>query len=78
MATKEISENAQMAARVNETLATNLTSVNQAITQTKDSSSTVLSASEQLAAEADRLARAVAKFFDDLRSGARHETSRAA
>jgi methyl-accepting chemotaxis protein len=75
MATKEISENAQMAAQVNETLATNIASVNRAITQTKDSSGTVLSASEQLAAEADRLARAVAKFFDDLRSDTKRDAA---
>jgi methyl-accepting chemotaxis protein len=75
MATKEISENAQMAAQVNETLAGNIASVNRAITDTKDSSGTVLSASEDLAAEADRLARAVAKFFDDLRSGGSREAA---
>jgi methyl-accepting chemotaxis protein len=78
MATKEISENAQMAAQVNETLATNLASVNRAIAETKDSSGTVLSASEHLAVEADHLARAVAKFFDDLRSDAKREASQAA
>jgi methyl-accepting chemotaxis protein len=70
VATKEISENAQMAAQVNETLATNISSVNRAIAETKDSSGQVLSASEQLAAEADRLSGSVAQFFDDLRSGA--------
>jgi methyl-accepting chemotaxis protein len=68
VATKEISENAQMAAQVNETLAANIASVNRAIGQTRESSGTVLSASEHLAAEADRLARAVKKFFDDLRA----------
>jgi methyl-accepting chemotaxis protein len=78
VATKEISENAQMAAQVNETLATNIASVNQAIAHTKESSGTVLSASEHLAVEADRLARAVAKFFDDLRSGADREAAPAA
>jgi methyl-accepting chemotaxis protein len=70
VATKEISANAQMAAQVNETLATNISSVNRAIAATKDSSGTVLSASEHLAAEADHLARAVGQFFNDLRSGA--------
>jgi len=68
VATKEISQNAQMAAQVNETLAVNISSVNRAMAVTKDSSSTVLSASEQLTTEADRLSRAVAKFFDDLRA----------
>ncbi len=68
VATKEISENAQMAAQVNETLAANIASVNRAIGQTKESSGTVLSASEHLAVEADHLAAAVKKFFDDLRS----------
>jgi methyl-accepting chemotaxis protein len=53
---------------VNETLAANIASVNRAIGQTKESSGTVLSASEHLAIEADRLAGAVKKFFDDLRS----------
>jgi methyl-accepting chemotaxis protein len=72
VATKEISENAHMAAQVNETLAANIASVNRAIGQTKESSGTVLSASEHLAAEADHLAGAVKKFFDDLHSdGAR-------
>jgi len=78
VATKDISENAHMAARVNETLATNIASANRAITLTKESSGTVLSASEHLAAEADRLARAVAKFFDDLRSGGGREVAPAA
>ncbi len=68
VATKEISENAQMAAQVNETLAANIASVNRAIADTKESSGTVRSSSEQLATEADNLARAVTKFFDDLRS----------
>jgi len=78
VATKEISQNAQMAAQVNETLAVNISSVNRAMAVTKDSSGTVLSASEQLAAEADRLARAVTKFFDDLRAGEAKEAPRAA
>jgi methyl-accepting chemotaxis protein len=68
VATREISQNAQMAAQVNETLAANISSVNHAIVATKDSSGSVLSASEQLGAEADRLARAVTQFFDDLRA----------
>ena len=68
VATKEISENAQMAAQVNETLAANIASVNRAIAHTKESSGSVRSASEQLATEADHLARSVTKFFDDLRS----------
>ncbi len=62
--------NAQMAAQVNQTLATNIASVNRAIGETKDSASMVLSASEQLASEADHLTRAVAAFFADLQSGA--------
>ena len=78
VATREISQNAQMAAQVNETLATNIASVNQAITQTKGQSGTVLSASEQLAGEADRLARAVAKFFEDLRADAKRDAAAAA
>src|SRR5262249_27965684 len=53
IATKEISENAHMAAQVNETLAANIASANRAMAETKDSSGMVLSASEQLAAEAD-------------------------
>ena len=78
VATKEISENAQMAAQVNQTLAANIASVNQAMTHTKDASGTVLSASEHLAAEADRLARAVTKFFEDLRAGGKREAASAA
>jgi methyl-accepting chemotaxis protein len=69
VATKEISANAQMAADVNETLATNISSVNRAIAATKDSSGQVLSASEHLAVEADHLAQAVARFFDELHAG---------
>ena len=68
VATQEISANAQMAAQVNATLAANISSVNRAIVATKDSSGMVLAASEQLAGEADRLARAVTQFFDDLRN----------
>jgi len=75
VATREISQNAQMAAQVNETLATNISSVNRAIGETKDSSGMVLSASEQLAGEADHLARAMKKFFEDLRSGAAREAA---
>jgi methyl-accepting chemotaxis protein len=70
VATREISANAQMAAQVNEALATNITSVNRAIAQTKDSSGKVLSAADQVAAQADHLAKAVGKFFEDLRAGA--------
>jgi len=69
VATQEISANAQMAAEVNATLAANISSVNSAIAATKDSSGEVLSASEQLAVEADHLAQAVARFFDELRAG---------
>jgi methyl-accepting chemotaxis protein len=69
VATQEISANAQMAAEVNATLADNISSVNRAIAATKDSSGEVLSASEQLAVEADHLAQAVARFFDELHAG---------
>jgi len=69
VATKEISGNAQMAARVNSSLAANVASLNRAVAETKDSSGMVLSASEQLAEEANHLASAVARFFGDLRSG---------
>jgi methyl-accepting chemotaxis protein len=78
VATKEISGNAQMAAQVNETLASNISSVSRAITDAKDSSSQVLSASEHVAAEADRLARAVTQFFHDLRASDAPGMSRAA
>src|SRR5579883_1191900 len=69
VATKEISANAHMAAEGNETLATNISSVNRAIAQTRESSGQVLSASGHLAVEADHLAKAVARFFDELRAG---------
>ena len=69
VATQEISANAQMAAQVNETLAANISSVNRAIVATKDSSGEVLSASAHLAVEADHLAQAVARFFDELHAG---------
>ena len=72
LATKEISSNAQMAAQVNVTLAANIASVNRAIAAAKDSSGEVRSASEQLTAEADHLARSVTTFFDNLH-GAAHK-----
>jgi methyl-accepting chemotaxis protein len=70
LATKEISTNAHMAAQVNETLAANIASANRAIGAAKESSGEVLTASGQLATEADHLAHAVAAFFNDLRSDA--------
>jgi methyl-accepting chemotaxis protein len=69
MATRDISENAQMAADANATLATNIGAVSRAIGETKDSAAMVLSASEHLTAQADHLARAVTRFFRDLRTG---------
>ncbi|HEU5273061.1 MAG TPA: methyl-accepting chemotaxis protein [Xanthobacteraceae bacterium] len=68
LATKEISSNAQMAAQVNESLAANIASVNSAIGATRDSAGTVLTASGQLAGEADKLTQAVTRFFERLRS----------
>jgi methyl-accepting chemotaxis protein len=76
LATKEISSNAQMAAQANETLAANIATVNRAIGEARDSAGTVLTSSEHLAGEADRLAQAVTQFFAKLRADA--ESSEAA
>ena len=67
VATQEISSNAQMAAQVNEALAGNISSASRAIAATRDSSGEVQSTSDHLASAADRLAAAVARFFEDLR-----------
>ena len=66
-ATREISANAQLAAEGNSTLVANIGSLTEAIENTNKGSSSVLSASSDLASTAERLSREVEKFFHDLR-----------
>ena len=68
-ATREISANAQSAAQGNETLVTNINSLNSAIGETNTAAASVLSASDDLASVAETLSREVEKFFRNLRSG---------
>jgi len=67
-ATREISANAQLAAEGNSTLVLNIGSLNDSIENTNKGASSVLSASSDLAATAERLSREVEKFFRDLRA----------
>ncbi len=67
-ATREISQNAQLAADGNSTLVANIGSLNDAIANTNKGASSVLSASTDLASTAERLSREVEKFFQDLRA----------
>ena len=68
-ATREISSNAQLAADGNSILVANIGSLSDAIENTNKGASSVLSASGDLAATAERLSREVEKFFGDLRAG---------
>jgi methyl-accepting chemotaxis protein len=68
-ATREISSNAQLAADGNSTLVVNIGSLNDAIENTNEGASSVLSASDELASTAEILSREVEKFFRDLRAG---------
>lgn len=67
-ATREISQNAQLAADGNSTLVENIGSLNEAIENTNKGASSVLSASSELASTAALLSREVEKFFGDLRA----------
>jgi methyl-accepting chemotaxis protein len=67
-ATREISSNAQLAAGGNSTLVANIGSLNEAIENTNNGASSVLSASTDLAATAERMSREVEKFFRDLQA----------
>jgi methyl-accepting chemotaxis protein len=67
-ATREISANAQLAAQGNETLVLNIGSLNNAIGETNQAATYVLSASTDLTSTAEILSREVDKFFQNLRA----------
>ena len=67
-ATREISANAQSAARGNETLVANIGSLSEAIGETNKAATSVLTASSDLTATAETLSREVDKFFHNLRA----------
>ena len=66
-ATREISMNAQMAAQGNGTLVVNINSLSDAMAETTQAATSVLSASNELTATAETLSREVDKFFHNLR-----------
>jgi methyl-accepting chemotaxis protein len=68
-ATREISQNVQMAATGTQTLAENISTVNEAIGETSRSSDQVLAASDEVSGAAEKLAEEVKRFFVALRSG---------
>jgi methyl-accepting chemotaxis protein len=67
-ATREISQNAQLAAQGNQTLVDNIGSLSQAMGKTSTAAESVLSASSELTATAETLSREVEKFFQTLRA----------
>ena len=67
-ATREISANAQSAARGNETLVTDIGSLSDAIGETSKAATSVLSASSGMTSMAETLSREVDKFFRNLRA----------
>jgi methyl-accepting chemotaxis protein len=67
-ATREISMNAQMAAQGNGTLVVNINSLSDAMAETTQAATSVLSASNELTATAETLSREVDKFFHNLRA----------
>ena len=68
-ATNEISDNVQKAASGTQTLSSNISSVDGAISETSRSADQVLSASGSVAAQAQRMAIEVDRFFLQLRAG---------
>ncbi|MBK5958408.1 hypothetical protein CCR97_09325 [Rhodoplanes elegans] len=68
-ATKEIANNVQSAAQGNVLLVGNMTSVNQAVAQARQSAGEVWTASEELDAQAGQLSGEVSEFFHSLRIG---------
>jgi methyl-accepting chemotaxis protein len=68
--TREISVNAQLAAQGNATLVANIGSLSNAIGQTNQAATSVLSASSDLTSTAEILKREVEEFFDNLRADA--------
>jgi methyl-accepting chemotaxis protein len=74
-ATREISHNVQMAATGSQTLASSISTVNDAIGETSRSADHVLEASDSVSGAAERLAAEVRDFFVKLRSGALNRRS---
>jgi methyl-accepting chemotaxis protein len=68
-ATREISQNVQMASHGTQTLSVNISSVSGAIKETNHSAAAVLSSSTAVSTQADRMAEAVKAFFVALRTG---------
>src|SRR4051794_11151870 len=68
LATREISQNAQLAAQGNGTLVVNIGSLSDAIGTTSTAAASVLTASSELTATAETLSREVEKFFRNLRA----------
>ena len=76
LATREISQNAQLAAQGNGTLVVNIGSLSDAIGTTSTAAASVLTASIDLTATAQTLSREVEKFFHDLRADPVEESKR--
>jgi methyl-accepting chemotaxis protein len=70
-ATREISQNVQMAAAGTQTLAANIVTVSDAIAETSRSAGNVMGAADQVSGASDRLAAEVQAFFVKLRTGSR-------
>ena len=68
LATREISQNAQLAAQGNGTLVVNIGSLSDAMGKTSTAAASVLTASSDLTATAETLSREVEKFFRNLRA----------
>jgi len=68
-ATREISQNVQMAASGSHTLATSISTVNDAIGETNRSADHVLAASDKVSGASAQLAAEVQDFFAKLRNG---------
>jgi len=68
LATREISQNAQLAAQGNGTLVVNIGSLSDAMGKTSTAAASVLTASSDLTATAETLSREVETFFRNLRA----------
>jgi methyl-accepting chemotaxis protein len=76
LATREISQNAQLAAQGNGTLVVNIGSLSEAMGKTSTAAASVLTASSDLTATAETLSREVEKFFGNLRADPLHDIKR--
>ncbi|TQF40401.1 hypothetical protein UNPF46_10750 [Bradyrhizobium sp. UNPF46] len=68
-ATRDISQNVQMASSGTQTLATSIGTVSGAITETSRSADDVMGAANEVSGASERLAAEVQAFFVKLRSG---------